>query len=63
MDAVICGSVLSCCVLYCVVGHAGYETFGSLVNSDLLESYAAGNPINADTRRVTLSLSLSGSIS
>jgi amino acid permease len=39
MDLVCIGAVLFCSVLYAVIGHAGYETFGSLVNSDLLESY------------------------
>ncbi len=33
------GAVLFCAFLYAMVGHAGYETFGSLVNSDVLESY------------------------
>ncbi|CAH0367803.1 unnamed protein product [Pelagomonas calceolata] len=39
MDFVCISAVLFCALLYAVVGHAGYETFGSLVNSDLLESY------------------------
>ena len=43
MDRVIFGSVSICCVLYCVIGHAGYETFGSKIDSDLLESFR-GSP-------------------
>lgn len=39
MDAACCAAVAFCALLYCIVGHAGYETFGSLVNSDLLESF------------------------
>jgi amino acid permease len=39
MDVVCIGAVLFCALLYAIVGQAGYETFGSLVNSDLLESY------------------------
>ena len=39
MDFVCISAVVFCALLYAVVGHAGYETFGSLVNSDVLESY------------------------
>ena len=39
MDAVCTTAVLFCSLLYAMVGHAGYETFGGLVSSDLLESY------------------------
>jgi len=39
MDFVCISAVVFCSLLYAVVGHAGYETFGSLVNSDVLESY------------------------
>lgn len=41
MDRCIVASVTICAVLYCIIGHAGYETFGNLINSDLLESYHA----------------------
>jgi len=41
MDLCSVGAVAICAMLYCVVGQAGYETFGALVNSDLLESYRA----------------------
>mmetsp|Transcript_13308 Transcript_13308/g.35330 ORF Transcript_13308/g.35330 Transcript_13308/m.35330 type:complete len:436 (+) Transcript_13308:173-1480(+) len=39
MDFVCISAVVFCALLYAIVGHAGYETFGSLVNSDVLESY------------------------
>ena len=39
MDFVCISAVVFCSLLYAMVGHAGYETFGSLVNSDVLESY------------------------
>ena len=46
MDACIVASVAICGALYCLIGHAGFETFGQAVNSDLLESYHASPEIS-----------------
>ncbi|KAJ8599791.1 hypothetical protein CTAYLR_004011 [Chrysophaeum taylorii] len=47
MDAVIASSISLCCALYCVVGQLGYETFGNVVLSNVLESYRPTPPVSA----------------
>mmetsp|Transcript_2525 Transcript_2525/g.8896 ORF Transcript_2525/g.8896 Transcript_2525/m.8896 type:complete len:503 (-) Transcript_2525:224-1732(-) len=47
MDFVTTTSIALCSVLYCIIGMAGYETFGDGVDSDLLESYLGRPPITA----------------
>eukprot|EP00629_Pelagomonadales_sp_RCC1024_P008617 CAMPEP_0119284614 /NCGR_PEP_ID=MMETSP1329-20130426/30583_1 /TAXON_ID=114041 /ORGANISM="Genus nov. species nov., Strain RCC1024" /LENGTH=419 /DNA_ID=CAMNT_0007285297 /DNA_START=80 /DNA_END=1336 /DNA_ORIENTATION=- len=55
-----CGlSVTLCLVLYMLVGHAGYETFGSEVSSDFLESYAKSPAVTAARIVVALTVATS----
>lgn len=59
MDTTIVGAIAICAVLYCVVGHAGYETFGLTVNSDLLESYHASPEVTVARFAISLVVSFS----
>ena len=59
MDAAIGAAIAICAVLYCVVGHAGYETFGWGVNSDLLESYHASPAVTVARFAISLVVSFS----
>ena len=59
MDACVTMSVVLCAALYCLIGHAGFETFGTTVNSDLLESYHASAEVSVARFAISFVVSFS----